>query len=139
MQGLDQVVGVGLGEGDLDPGMVLVELRQQSRHVHGRARDHHAHGDVPAHQPGELVDGQPCAGHRPERGPGVREHGRARRREAHRAPRAVEQLLAELTLQPADLGAHAGLGDVHPGRRLGEARLLHHRHEVLKLPQLHNA
>jgi hypothetical protein len=51
---------------------------------------------------------------------------------------AVKQLLAEFRLQPADLRAHAGLGDVHPRGRPGEAGLLGHRHEILKLMDLHN-
>ena len=53
------------------------------------------------------------------------------------APAAVEQLDAELTLQPPHLRAHAGLRDQHPLGRAREAAFLDDRHEVLQLPQLH--
>jgi hypothetical protein len=68
-----------------------------------------------------------------QRGPGVGEHRGAGLRDPHRAAGAVEQRLAEFPLQPADLRAHPGLGDVGLGRGLGEARLVGHGHQVLKL------
>jgi hypothetical protein len=37
---------------------------------------------------------------------------------------AIEQGLSELCLEPPDLGAHAGLGDVFARRGAGEAALL---------------
>jgi hypothetical protein len=46
--------------------------------------------------------------------------------------------VAQLALQPADLGADAWLRHVDPLGGPGEARLLGDRDEVLKLAQLHN-
>ena len=53
-------------------------------------------------------------------------------------PIAVEKLVAQLPLKPADLRAHPGLGHMHSYRRLGETGLLGDRHQVLKLVKLHN-
>ena len=73
-----------------------------------------------------------------ERGAGVFERGLARDGEGRGARRPVEQLGAELAFQLADLGADAGLADVHPLGRPGEVRLLGDRDEVFQLPQLHD-
>ncbi|MDT7648582.1 MAG: hypothetical protein QOC75_5582 [Pseudonocardiales bacterium] len=53
------------------------------------------------------------------------------------AGRAVEQLDAELALQPADLLADRGLNDGQPLGGPPEVQLLGHRDEVAQLPQLH--
>jgi hypothetical protein len=46
--------------------------------------------------------------------------------------------LAELSLESADLGADARLGDVKPGRGSREAGLVGHGNEVLELSEFHN-
>ena len=51
---------------------------------------------------------------------------------------AIEQLLAELALQAADLRAHTRLGDVQPLRGAREAPVVGNGDEVLELAQLHN-
>ena len=49
----------------------------------------------------------------------------------------VEQRLADLFLELADLVRQRRLGDVHPRRRPGEAQMLGDGDEVAKMPQLH--
>jgi hypothetical protein len=51
---------------------------------------------------------------------------------------AIEQLLAELGLEPADLCADARLRDVQPLGGAREVRLVGNGDEVLELSQLHN-
>jgi hypothetical protein len=75
---------------------------------------------------------------RRERRARIRQDGRPDARRAHRPPGPVEQVLAELALEPPDLRADAGLGHVHPRRRACEAALLGDRDEVLELSELHN-
>ena len=72
------------------------------------------------------------------RGAGVFERGFSGNGEGDGARRPVEQLGAQLSFQLPDLGADAGLADVHPLGRPGEVPLLGDRDEVLQLPQLHN-
>jgi hypothetical protein len=93
---------------------------------------------VPAHQPGELVNGKSRTGDRGERGSRIRQHRGTRLREAHGPAGAVQQVLSEFALESPDLGAHPRLRDVHPGGRPREVRLLGDGHEVLQLTQLHN-
>ncbi len=57
--------------------------------------------------------------------------------ERHRAPRAHEQLHAQLLLQRADLLAQRRLGDVQPQRRASEVQFLGDGHEVTQVAQLH--
>ena len=116
--------------------MVAVEAGQQVGQVKVRGRDcaDDPRGHVPAGQPREGVHGVPHGGHRRQRGAGVGEHGGARLGDPHRAAGAVEENLAELSFQPADLRADAGLGDVGLRGGPGEAGLVGHRHEVLQLP-----
>ena len=115
-----------------------MEVREQLGQDRQRAPAHHPDRDLAADQAGQLVHGQPGAVHRVQRGPGERQHGGADLGEPDRPAGTVKQLLAELRLQPADLRADAGLGDVHSRRRPGEAGLLGHGDEVLKLVDLHN-
>jgi hypothetical protein len=136
-QVVEQPVGVRRGERDLDAGMVAVEAGEQGGQV-DPVRGDRADRDPPAQQPGELLDREPRPRHRGERRPRIRQHGLAGLGEPYRAAGPVEQLRAELPLQPADLRAHPGLGDAHPLGGPGEAPLLGHRDEVLELPQLHN-
>jgi hypothetical protein len=49
----------------------------------------------------------------------------------------VEERLADLLLELADLVRQGRLGDVHPRRGPGEAEVLGHGDEVAKMPQLH--
>jgi hypothetical protein len=49
----------------------------------------------------------------------------------------VEQRLAELALEPADLRAHRRLSDRQAERRARDLALLGHRDEVGEVPQLH--
>ena len=136
----DESVGACLGQRDLEAGVVVMEAGQQAGQVEARGRDRadDAHGQVPAGQPGQRVRGIAHRGHRRQGGPGVGQHRSAGLGDPHRAAGAVKENLAEFSFQPADLRAHAGLGDMGLGGGLGEARLVGHRHEVLQLPQLHN-
>jgi hypothetical protein len=103
-----------------------------------RAPADHAHRDLPAHQAGQVVDGLPGVRHRVQRGPREREDGRPHLGQPDRTAGPVQQLLAELGLQPADLRAHPGLRHVHPARRPGKTGLLGDRHEILQLVKFHN-
>jgi hypothetical protein len=68
----------------------------------------------------------------------VFERGLPRDGEGDGAGRPVEQLGTEFPFELADLGADAGLADVHPLGRPGEVLLLGDCDEVFQLPQLHN-
>ena len=97
-------------------------------------RDH----EPAAQQAGDFVDGLPDRAGRGEDRAGVFERRRAGGCERRRACRPVDQLGAELLLEPSHLRADPGLADVHTLGRAGEVRLLGDGHEVLELPQLHN-
>ncbi len=114
-----------------------MEVGQQVRQAERRAGRDHPDRDAPAQQPRELVHDEPRAGDGGERGTRVREDGGTGPGRAHRAPRAVQQALAQLSFELSDLRAHPWLRHVQLGRGLGEARLLDDGHEVLQLPQLH--
>ena len=88
----------------------------------------------PRVSPRKRVHGVAHGGHRRQCGPGVGEHRGAGLGDPHRAAGAVKEGLAEFSLQPADLRAHAGLGDVGLRGGPGEARLVGHCHEILQLP-----
>ena len=89
-----------------------VELLEKVWHVRQAAGDDHPDRDPAADEAAMLVDRQSRAGRGLQRGVGVRENRLADRGDTHRPARAVEQRLAEFALEPADLGADAGLGDV---------------------------
>ena len=127
---LDQAVGVVLDQRDGHARVAVVEAGQEFGQDGQRAAADHAHRDLPAHQAGQLVDGQPGVGHRVQGGPREREHGRPHLGQPDRTAGPVQQLLPELGLQPADLRAHPGLRHVHPARRPGEAGLLGDHHEA---------
>ena len=95
-------------------------------------------GNVPAHQAGELVDRESRPGSRSEGGSCVEKNGRARLGQSDSSARAVKQVLAELSLEVADLGADSRLGDMEPGGGSREACLVGHGNEVLELPEFHN-
>ena len=126
-----------LDQRQLDAGVGRVERRQRVEQRRHSARGDHADHEPAAQHPGDLVDGLADGAGRREDRPGVLERRRARGRQRRRAPRAVDQLGAELLLEPSDLGADPGLADVHALGRAGEVGLLGDRHEVLELPQLH--
>ena len=70
---------------------------------------------------------------------GVPERGRTGGGEvARRGADRSNSVGAEFVFELADLGADAGLADVHPFGRAGEVGLLGDRDEVLQLPQFHN-
>ncbi|CAM5725909.1 hypothetical protein SALBM311S_01333 [Streptomyces alboniger] len=73
-----------------------------------------------------------------ECGAGGFERGLSRDGKGGGARRPVEQLGTKLTFQLPDLGADAGLADVHPLGRPGEVLLFGDRDEVLQLPQFHD-
>lgn len=135
---LDQAAGILLGQRDAHAGIQVVEACQQLGQDRQGASAHHAHRDLPAHQPGQFGHGQPDVRDRAEGSPGERQHGRADLGEPHRPAGTVKQLLAELGLQPPDLGADPRLGHVHPGGRPGEAGFLSDRDEVFELVKFHN-
>ena len=73
---LDQAVGIVLDQRDGHAWVRVVEAGEEFGQDGQRAAADHAHRDLPAHQAGQLVDGQPGAGHRVQGGPREREHGR---------------------------------------------------------------
>ena len=135
---LDQPVGVVLDQRDGHARVAVVEAGEEFGQDRQRAPADHAHRDLPAHQAGQVVDGQPGVRHRVQGGPREREDGRPHLGQPDRTAGPVQQLLAELGLQPADLRAHPGLRHVHPARRPGKAGLLGDRHEILQLVKFHN-
>jgi hypothetical protein len=134
---LDQFVRVRLRQRDRDSRVVSVEVRQQVDEVYRRAGDHHSHGDPPAYQTAQLVDGEPSARRRAERFPSIDQHCGAGFGEAHRSGRAIEQFLTQLSLELANLGAYTRLRHVKPGCGPGEIGFFRHGDEVLELPEFH--
>ena len=114
-----------------------MELREQVRQADRAGRGDHADRDLAANQPGQLVDGFPHPGDGGERGTCVRKRGRPGLGEPDGPAGAVEQRLAELALQPPDLRADPGLGDVHPLGCAREVPFVGNGHEVGELMQFH--
>ena len=136
-QPVDEVVGVGLGQGQGDAGMLGVEGLEQVGDVRQAAGDDHPDRHVTAQEAAVLVDGAARALDGLERRARVREERLPHRSEPDRASGAVEQLLPDLALEPPDLGADTRLRDVDACGGLGEARLLGDRDEVLELAKFH--
>ena len=118
-----QLVRRRLGERDLHPGCCAWKPAQQLGHEHGRPGGDHPDPQLPAQQARELLDRGAHAAHR-----GQRARGRTAARprpppSTSRAAGAVEQLDAELALEPPHLRPHARLRDQHPLRGAREARL----------------
>ena len=103
---------------------------------------------VPARTPSTSLSAPDQLGHlthrladRPsgrQRGAGVFERGLPRDGQGRAACRTVEELGTELTFELADLGADAGLADVHPLGCPREVLYLGDGDEVLQLPEFHN-
>jgi hypothetical protein len=136
-EGLDEDVGACFGQGDADVGIAIVELGQQLAENRDRTSAHHADGDVAVDEAGELVDGEASALDGIEGSAGKREHGRSDSSEPDRSARAVEEGIAELALELANLSAHTRLADVDTSSGAGEVRLFGYGHEVLQLSQFH--
>jgi len=92
---------------------------------------------VAAHQPAELLDGLADPFERGERGARVRQHGGARVSEPHGLGGAVQERLAQLALELADLRTHSRLADVHSFGGAREVRGLDDGDEVLELANVH--
>jgi hypothetical protein len=90
--------------------------------------------DQVGHLAHRLAD-RPSGG---ERGAGMFERGLSRDSKGGGTRRPVEQFGTEFTFQLADLGADAGLADVHALGSAGEVLLLGNRDEVFQLPQFHD-
>jgi hypothetical protein len=73
----------------------------------------------------------------PERARGERQEELARLRGDDLLADPVEERLADLLLELADLVREGRLGDVDPRRGAGEAQVLGNGDEVAKMPQLH--
>ena len=95
---VEEVVGGGLRQRDLDTGMVPVKTGEQPGELNRGARGDHADSDAPADEPGELVEREPAIRDGAESGAGVGKQDSAGRSEPDGALRAVEEGLAELTL-----------------------------------------
>jgi hypothetical protein len=91
-----------------------VKLGQQLGQDLDRATADHADRHLAAHEAGELVHSQAGVRNGAQSGAGERKHGRSYLGEVDRPARAIEQLLAELGFQAADLRAHARLRNVYP-------------------------
>ena len=74
--------------GSRTPGAFAVEAGTTAKRQ--RAPAHHAHRDLPAHQAGQLIDGQAGVSHRVQGGPGERQHGRSRLGQPDRTAGTVE-------------------------------------------------
>ncbi len=132
-QFVGEQIGIVLGKRDLDTRVHSMKVREQVEKTRHPARGHHSDHDTSAYQAGELVRCQPGGVHCAQSRAGVRKHCRADLGEPYRAARPVEELLAELALESADLSTDPRLGHVHAAGRAGEARFFGHGHEVLKL------
>jgi hypothetical protein len=86
----------------------------------------------------ELVDRLTNRPRGAQRRARVRQRGGAHGSRRHLAAGAVQQLLAKLMLEPADLRRDGRLGDADASRGAGEAALLGDCDEVFELAQLHN-
>lgn len=104
----------------------------------GERAGHETDRDPPAQQARVLLHGLPDPVDRRQRRPRVRQYGRTDLRRSYRTPRAVQQRLPQFPLQLPYLRAEPRLREVQPFGGPGETGLLHHRHEVAQLPQLHN-
>ena len=135
---LDEPVGVVLQQRDLHARVGLVERGEGVEQRGDGAADDHADGEPAADQAGHLAHRLADRRGGGERGAGVFERGLSRDGEGDGARRPVEQLGTELPFQLADLGADAGLADVHALGGPGEVPLLGDRDEVLQLPQFHD-
>ena len=89
-------------------------------------------------KPAELADGGPDAVDRIEGGAGQRQDRLAGGGEPDSPARPVEQLLAKLAFQAADLGADTRLADQQLLGGPGEVPLSGDGGQVLELTQFHN-
>jgi len=115
-----------------------MESGQKVGQIEGGASGHHADGNAAAHEPGEFVDGEPRPRGRSERVSGIPKYRRANFRHSNSPPGPVEQDLAELLLELANLSADARLRDVELLCGPRETGFIRHGNEVLELSQFHN-
>lgn len=135
---LDESVGVVLQQRDLHPLMSPVKRGEGVEERGEGAADDHADREPAPDQIGHLSDRLAHRLGRGECGAGVFERGTSRNGQRDGASRPVEQLGTEFLFESADLGADAGLADVHAPGRPGEVPLLGDRDEVFELPQVHD-
>jgi hypothetical protein len=134
-----EVVRAGLLDEDLDAGVQIVEGAQHLRQQTGAQARRRPEPHPAAAQLGHLLHlaagrvgvGEDAAGEREQRLPGVGE--------GDVAPRAAEEIRAQLLLQRPDLLGEGRLGDMDPLRGPGEVQGLGDRGEVAELLQLHDA
>ena len=144
-RGVDPAVGDGgerrlvlfVRDHDLDRGMGTVERPERGGEpVIDRPGD--ADAQAAAQQPAQRCDRVPAVLGRGERGAGMREERLAGPGERDSRAVAVEQRLAELKLEAADLRADRRLRHRDANRRTRELGLFGDRDEVVELPQIHN-
>ena len=109
----------------------------QRRRQAAVARTGHADPQPAAEHAAQRGDRVAAALGRGQRRPGVRQQRLSRAGEAHAALVAVEERLAELALQAADLRADRRLRDRHADGRPRELALLGHGDEVRELAEVH--
>ena len=121
--------------------MAVVERDQRGRQHAGDEAGGGPHGE-PA--PGHAREGPGLGAGRLDVGQDTLEEGQERAAVGGEGDQAlsraaVEEEDAELLLEQADLARQRGLGQVQPGRGLGEALLLGHGQDVGQLVQLHDS
>jgi hypothetical protein len=117
--------------------MVTVVFGQQVREIDRRTGNDHAHGHPSADHADQLVDGVARSIRRAECLSRITQDGLAGLSGSNGSAGPVEQLLPELTLELAYLGAYARLGDMQLFGRPGEAGLVDDGDEVLELSEFH--
>ena len=133
----EHLAGRALAQPDLDPRVRLGEPREQPGNVDRARREQGADGDPAADEAAKLVDlaagaldlGEDAAGASREQLAGGGRHDASRR--------ALEQLGAELGLEPPDLVRERRLGDVQLLGRAREVAVAGDRLGVAELAHLH--
>jgi hypothetical protein len=101
-------------------------------------RPHDADAQAAREQAAQRHDRVAAPLGRRERRAGVREERLARAGQSHTALVTVEERLAQLALEPAQLRADRRLSDRQPRCRACDLAVLGHRDEIGEVPQLHD-
>ena len=128
-----------LAQLDLHTGVRRPEALHRARDNRQKRRADEAHSEPSGLSGVEPARGRHGAIELRQQSPGVPEERRARRRQLNAAPGADEEAKSQLLLEPLDLLAQRGLGDVQPCGGPAEVQLLSDRDEVAQLAKLHDS